>query len=63
MLFRATTQGIPRALTPIPNHNSRVTFRATTQGTLAISSLKHHQKPRRSSLQNQQHQYCCSKIA
>jgi len=62
MLFQATTQGIPRALTPILSHTSRDTFRATTQGTLAIPPLKHHQKPRRSRLQNQQHQYCCSKI-
>ncbi|QCE00693.1 hypothetical protein DEO72_LG7g1983 [Vigna unguiculata] len=63
MLFRARTQGIPRALTPILSHNSKDTFRATIQGTPAIPPLKHHQKPRRSHLQNQQHQYCCSKIA
>ncbi|QCD93548.1 hypothetical protein DEO72_LG5g1623 [Vigna unguiculata] len=49
-------------LTPIPSHNSKDTFRATTQGTPAIPPLKHHQKPRRSRLQNQQHQYCYSKI-
>ncbi|QCD82985.1 hypothetical protein DEO72_LG2g3327 [Vigna unguiculata] len=54
MLFRATTQGIPRAFTPIPSHNSRDTFQATTQGTPAIPPLKHHQKPCRSRLQNQQ---------
>jgi len=29
-------------LTPIPSHNSRDTFRATTQGTPAISPLRHH---------------------
>ncbi|QCE09956.1 hypothetical protein DEO72_LG10g1179 [Vigna unguiculata] len=45
MLFRATTQGIPRALPPLPSHNSRDTFRATTQGTPAPSPLKHYQKP------------------
>ncbi|QCE15238.1 hypothetical protein DEO72_LG11g2247 [Vigna unguiculata] len=50
---RATTQGIPRALTPIPSHNSRDTFRAITQGTPAIPPLKHHQKACRSRLQNQ----------
>ncbi|QCE03741.1 hypothetical protein DEO72_LG8g1766 [Vigna unguiculata] len=44
-------------LTPIPSHNSRDTFRATTQGTPATPPLKHHQKPRRSRLENQQHQY------
>jgi len=33
MLFWVTTQGIPRVLTPILSHNSRDTFRATTQGT------------------------------
>jgi len=48
-------------LTPIPSHNSRDTFRATTQGTPATPPLKHHQKPRRSRLENQQHQYWCSK--
>ncbi|QCE14403.1 hypothetical protein DEO72_LG11g1403 [Vigna unguiculata] len=63
MLFRATTQGIPCALTPIPSHNSRDTFRATTQGTPTIPPLKHHHKPCRSHPQNQEHQYCCSKIA
>ncbi|QCD78476.1 hypothetical protein DEO72_LG1g2109 [Vigna unguiculata] len=54
MLFRATTQGIPRALTLIPSHNSRDTCRATTQGTPTIPPLKHHQKHFRSRLQNQQ---------
>ncbi|QCD78984.1 hypothetical protein DEO72_LG1g2621 [Vigna unguiculata] len=63
MLFRATTQGIPRALTPIPSHNSRDTFRATTQGTPTIPPLKHHHKPCRSRPQNQESQYCCNKIA
>ncbi|QCD97285.1 hypothetical protein DEO72_LG6g1995 [Vigna unguiculata] len=62
MLFQATTQGIPHALTPISSHTSRDTFRATTQGTPAIPPLKQHQKSRRLRLQNQQHQYCCSKI-
>ncbi|QCE10234.1 hypothetical protein DEO72_LG10g1462 [Vigna unguiculata] len=62
MLFRATTQGIPHALTPIPSHNLRDTFRVTAQGTPAIPPFKHHRKPCRSRPQNQEHQYC-SKIA
>ena len=40
-------------LTPIPSHNSRDTFRATTQGTLANPPLKHHQTSCRSQLHNQ----------
>jgi len=31
-------------LTPIPSHNSRDTFRATTQGTPANRPLKYHQR-------------------
>jgi len=62
MLFGAATQGIPRDLTPIPSHNSRDTFWATTQGTLAILPLKHHQKPCRSRLQNQQPKVATAKL-
>ncbi|QCE04444.1 hypothetical protein DEO72_LG8g2480 [Vigna unguiculata] len=45
MLFRATTQGISHALTPILSHNSR---------NPTISPLKHHEKPCRSHIQVQQ---------
>ncbi|QCD86949.1 hypothetical protein DEO72_LG3g1480 [Vigna unguiculata] len=51
MLFRATTQGIPRALPSIPSYNSRDTSRATTHGTTTILPLKHHPKPYRSCTQ------------
>jgi len=33
MLFRATTEGIPRALTPIPSHNSRNTNNPTFEAS------------------------------
>jgi len=62
MLFRSTTQGIARALTPIPSHNSRDTFRATTQILPAIPPLKYHQKPCRSRLQNQQPKVAVAKL-
>ena len=61
MPFRTTTQGIPRALTPIMSPNSRDTFRAITQGTPTIPPLKHHQKPCRSQLQNQQPKVAAAK--
>ncbi|QCE14918.1 hypothetical protein DEO72_LG11g1924 [Vigna unguiculata] len=62
MLLRATTQGIPRALTPISSHNSRDMFRAITQGTPAIPPLKHHQKPCRSRLQKKPPKVAAAKL-